>query len=166
MVDVGNGRWGGSIENPVLITAYPLPSGRTHAIFPYLSESTGKLYLFAGDEIVSRSGLAWQGNGPDHRQQYDPETGRGGYPRATSGYIQVIDLTDPDDPQMVARYEVTEYGTHNIWVENDILYQAYYEGGMRLVDVSGELMGNLYTQGREIAVYKANDPGLSWRTNG
>ena len=164
MVDVGNGRWGGSIENPVLITAYPLPSGRTHAIFPYVSESTGKLYLFAGDEIVSRSGLAWQGNGPDHRQQYDPETGRGGYPRATSGYIQVIDLTDPDDPQMVARYEVTEYGTHNIWVENDILYQAYYEGGMRLVDVSGELMGNLYTQGREIAVYKANDP-LGWIPN-
>ncbi|MCZ6917731.1 MAG: Ig-like domain-containing protein [Gemmatimonadetes bacterium] len=164
MVDVGNGRWGGSIENPVLITAYPLPSGQTHAIFPYVSQSTGKFYLFAGDEIVSRRGLAWEGNGPDHRQPYDPETGRGGYPRATSGYIQVIDLTDPEDPQMVARYEVPEYGTHNIWVEDDILYQAYYEGGMRLVDVSGELMGNLYTQGREIAVFKANDP-LGWIPN-
>ena len=59
---------------------------------------------------------------------------------------------------MVARYEVSEFGTHNIWVGDDILYQAYYEGGMRLVDVSGELMGNLYTQGREISVYKAFDP--------
>ena len=27
-----------------------------------------------------------------------------------------------------------------------------------MVDVSGELMGNLYTQGREIAVFKAFDP--------
>ena len=164
IVDVGNGRWGGSIENPQLITVYPLPSGATHAVFPYVSESTGKFYLFVGDEIVNRRDLAWEGNGPDHRQPYDPETGKGGYPRATSGYIQIIDMTDPEQPEMVARYEVTEYGTHNIWVEDDILYQAYYEGGMRLVDVSGELMGNLYTQGREIAVFKANDP-LAWIPN-
>ncbi|MCH7490565.1 MAG: Ig-like domain-containing protein [Gemmatimonadetes bacterium] len=164
MVDVGNGRWGGSIENPVLINAYPLPSGRTHAVFPYVSQSTGKFYLFAGDEITNRRGLAWQGSGPDVRMAYDPETGRGGYPRVTSGYIQVIDLTDPENPEMVARYEVTEYGTHNIWVEDDILYQAYYEGGVRLVDVSGELMGNLYTQGREIAVHKAMDP-VGWIHN-
>ena len=164
MVDVGNGRWGGSIENPVLINSYPLPSGQTHAVFPYVSQSTGKFYLFAGDEITNRRGLAWQGNGPDVRMAYDPETGRGGYPRVTSGYIQVIDLSDPENPEMVARYEVTEYGTHNIWVEDDILYQAYYEGGVRLVDVSGELMGNLYTQGREIAVHKAMDP-MGWIHN-
>lgn len=163
-VDVGNGRWGGSIENPVFIMSYPLPTGATHAVFPYVSASTGKFYLFVGDEIVNRRGLAWEGNGPDHRQPYDPATGRGGYPRATSGYVQVLDMTDPEHPEMVARYEVSEYGTHNIWVEDDILYQAYYEGGMRAVDVSGELMGNLYTQGREIAVFKANDP-LGWIPN-
>ena len=161
---MGNGRWGGSIDNPVLITTFKLPSTATHAVFPYYQESTGTFYLFVGDEIVNRRGLAWEGNGPDHRQAYDPETGRGGYPRATSGYIQIVDFTDPEDPQMVARYEVTEYGTHNMWVEDDVLYQAYYEGGMRLVDVSGELMGNLYTQGREISVYKANDP-LGWIPN-
>jgi hypothetical protein len=79
-------------------------------------------------------------------------------PLATRGYIQVVDLTDPDNPAMVARYEVTEYGTHNIWVEDDMLFQAYYEGGLRVVDVSGELMGNLYTQGREIAAFKPFDP--------
>ncbi len=164
VVDVGNGRWGGTIERPVFVTAFPLPSGATHAVFPYYQESSGRFYLFVGDEIVSRRGLAWEGSGPDHRQPYDPETGRGGYPRATSGYIQIVDFTDPENPEMVARYEVTEYGTHNIWVENDILYQAYYEGGMRLVDVSGELMGNLYTQGREIAVFKAFDP-IGWIPN-
>ncbi len=158
VVDVGNGRWGGSPENPVFVTNVPLPSGRTHAVFPYFQKSTGKFYLVAGDEIVNRDGLAWEGTGPDHRVRYDPETGRGGYPRATSGYIQIVDFTDPASPEMVARYEVSEYGTHNMWVEDDVLYQAYYEGGLRMVDLSGELAGNLYTQGREIAVFKAHDP--------
>ena len=158
VVDVGNGRWGGTIENPVFVTNYPVPTGATHAVFPYYSESAGKFYVFIGDEILTREGMAWEGVGPDFRQKYDPETGRGGYPRASWGYIQVIDFDDPENPRMVARYEVSEFGTHNIWVENDILYQAYYEGGMRLVDVSGELMGNLYTQGREVSVYKAFDP--------
>jgi hypothetical protein len=158
VVDVGNGGWGGSIENPRFVTSFPLPTGSTHAVFPYFQQSTGRFYLFVGDERVQRNGLAWEGSGPDHRVQYDPATGVGGYPRATSGYIQVVDFTDPANPVMVARYEVGEYGTHNLWVENDILYQAYYEGGVRMVDVSGDLMGNLYTQGREIAVFKAHDP--------
>ena len=164
VVDVGNGRWGGSIENPVFVTSFPLPTGATHAVFPYYQEDTGTFYLFVGDEIISREGLPWQGTGPDFRMPYDPETGRGGYPRATSGYIQIVDFTDPENPEMVARYEVKEYGTHNIWVEDDVLYQAYYEGGVRIVDVSGELMGNLYTQDREIAVYKAHDP-TGWIAN-
>lgn len=164
VVDVGNGRWGGSIENPKLVTTIPIPTGRTHAVFPYHQESTGKFYLFVGDEIIGRRGLAWEGTGPDVRMPYDPKTGRGGYPRATAGYIQIVDFTDPEQPEMVARYEVSEYGTHNMWVENDILYQAYYEGGVRMVDVSGDLMGNLYTQGREIAVFKAHDP-IGWIPN-
>jgi len=156
--DVGNGGWGGSVENPVFISRYEVPSQRTHAVFPYLQESTGRFLLFLGDEIVNRDGKPWAGTGPDHRQPYDPATGTGGYPRATSGYIQVVDFTDPDNPEMIARYHVEEYGTHNIWVADDKLYQAYYEGGLRVVDVSGELMGNLYSQGREIAVFKAQDP--------
>ena len=51
-----------------------------------------------------------------------------------------------------------EAGTHNIWVEDDILYVGYYAGGLRVVDVSGELMGDLYRQGREIAYFKSLDP--------
>jgi hypothetical protein len=158
VVDVGNGRWGGSIEDPVFVTSFPLTTGSTHAVFPYYQESTGRFLLVVGDERVQRNGLAWGGTGPDHRQQYDPETGKGGYPRATSGYTQIVDFTDPTNPVQLARYEVSEYGTHNMWVEDDVLYQAYYEGGVRMVDISGDLMGNLYTQGRELAVYKAYDP--------
>jgi hypothetical protein len=161
VVDVGNGRWGGSPENPVFVTSFATPSGATHAAFPYFQESTGKTYLFLGDEIMQRRGLAWAGypsSMGSYSNQYDPETGTGGIPLVTRGYIQIVDFTDPENPEMVARYEVPEFGTHNMWVEDDKLYQAYYEGGLRVVDVSGELMGNLYTQGREISVFKSASP--------
>jgi hypothetical protein len=161
VVDVGDGRWGGSPENPVFVTSFATPSGQTHAAFPYFQESTGRTYLFLGDEIMQRTGLAWGGyprSMGSYADQYDPETGTGGIPLVTRGYIQIFDFTDPENPRMVARYEVPEFGTHNLWVEDDKLYQAYYEGGLRVVDVSGELMGNLYTQGREISVFKSASP--------
>ena len=156
VVDVGNGRWGGSIENPVFVTHVPYPVGRTHAAFPYYQESTGRFYLFLGDEILTREGAAYEGYGSD--AAYDPATGTGGVQSPTSGYVHIIDFTDPENPRDVARYEIPEAGTHNMWVEDDVLYQAYYEGGLRVVDISGELMGNLATQGREIAVFKPFDP--------
>jgi hypothetical protein len=151
IVDVGNGRWGGSPQNPVYVTNIPYPVGRTHAAFPYRQPDTGRMYLFLGDEIIGRGeGAAWRGL---------PNQGeKGGVPEVTSGYYHVIDVTDPMNPEDVARYEVTEFGTHNLWIENDILFAAYYEGGVRMVDVSGELLGNLADQGREIAVFKSFDP--------
>ncbi|MDA1103208.1 MAG: Ig-like domain-containing protein [Gemmatimonadetes bacterium] len=152
VVDVGNGRWGGSIDNPVYVTNVPYPVGATHAAFPYYQEDTGKFYLFLGDEIMNREGEAWGGAGLGSI----PE--QGGTPSVTRGYIHIIDFTDPEHPVDVARYQAAEFGTHNLWVEDDMLYVAYYEGGVRTVDVSGELMGNLATQGREVAVYKAFDP--------
>ena len=158
VVDVGNGRWGGSIENPVFVTAVPYPVGATHAAFPYAQASTGKFYLFLGDEIGGGRGAAWAGEGADN-QPYDPVTGQGGVQGRMSGYLHIIDFTDPENPRDVARYEVPEAGAHNLWVEEDILYQAYYKGGLRVVDVSGELMGDLMAQGREIAIYKPQDPG-------
>ncbi len=158
VVDVGNGRWGGSIDNPVFVTAVPYPVGATHAAFPYLQEDTGKFYLFLGDEISGSAGSAWAGEGADNKP-YDPVTGEGGVQGRMAGYVHIIDFTDPENPRDVARYEVPEAGAHNLWVEDDVLYQAYYKGGLRVVDVSGELMGNLGEQGREIAIYKPQDPG-------
>jgi hypothetical protein len=162
VVDVGNGRWGGSIENPVLVTTVPYPVGATHAAFPYYQESTGKFYLFLGDEISGGRGRSWAGAGTDN-QPYDPETGAGGIQGRMDGYLHIIDFTDPENPRDVARYEVPGAGSHNIWVEDDILYQAYYKGGLRVVDVSGELMGDLGSQGREVAVYKSQDPDGFYR---
>ena len=156
VVDVGNGRWGGSIENPKFVTTIPTPTGATHAVFPYHQASTDRFLLIVGDERLHRTGLAWAGGGFPPGLEYPQGTG---VPQSTAGYTQIFDFSDPENPVQLARYEVSEYGTHNMWVEDDILYQAYYEGGVRMVDISGDLMGNLYTQGREIAVIKSFDPG-------
>ncbi len=162
MVDVGDGRWGGSPENPVLIgVTGPMPEGGgAHTVYPYYQESEDRLLLFLADEILNREGRAL-GHGQGRTLQvdpYDPETGEGGTPSMSSGYLHILDITDHENPEILARYHVPEYGTHNTWVEDDILYQAYWEGGMRMVDISGDLRGNLHTQDREIAVFKSWDP--------
>ena len=61
-------------------------------------------------------------------------------------------------PRTVAQYAVPEGGSHNMWVEDDVLYMGYYSAGARVLDVSGELRGDLYRQGREIARLWTGDP--------
>jgi len=155
VVDVGNGKYGGTIEKPKLITVYPVNSG--HEIFPYFQKSTGKVYLFIGDEEMNRQGRVYEGQ----NYQLSGPGGvppRNGVPQTSGGFTHIIDFTDPMHPIPVARYHLEDYGSHDIIVENDILYQAYYDGGVRVVDVSGELMGNLADQNREIGVFKSYDP--------
>lgn len=146
LVDVGGGGKGGSPANPVKIGQYAYPSGWNHAAWPYRSKSTGKFYVFAGDEHfpIERN--------PQGIDRFS------GPAVAAAGWIHVIDFDDPSNPREVARYEVPEGGTHNFWIENDVLYVAYYNQGLRVVDISGELLGNLYTQGREIAYFLPDDP--------
>lgn len=155
VVDVGNGKYGGSLKNPKLINTVPINSG--HEIYPYVQKSTGKVYLFIGDEEMGRRGRVWEGT---NYQLSSPGGGppRGGIAQTSGGYTHIVDFTDPMNPRKVGRYHIEDYGSHDIIVENDILYQAYYDGGVRVVDVSGMLLGNLYDQGREIAVFKPYDP--------
>ncbi len=155
VVDVGNGKYGGSIENPKLITTYKVNSG--HEIYPYFQKSTGRTYLFIGDEEMSRRGRVFEGSGYS-LSGADGRPPRNGVPQTSGGYTHIVDFTDPMNPMAVGRYHLEDYGSHDIIVEDDILYQAYYDGGVRLVDVSGELMGNLEHQNREIAVFKPYDP--------
>lgn len=135
MVDVGNGISGGSPENPVEIARARVEGDANHAAFPYRSKDTGKFYVVAGDEIF-----------PMGKGYFLP-----------SGYLHFIDMTDLENPKEVARYELPEAGSHNFWIEDDKLYVAYYQGGLRVVDLSGDLMGNLYDQGREIAYFLPYD---------
>ena len=64
---------------------------------------------------------------------------------------------------------VPNAGSHNMWVEDDVMYVGNFEAGVRAVDLSGELRGDLYAQGREIGSiwtgasggYRANLP-MAW----
>ena len=151
IVDVGNGKWGGTIQKPKLINVFPINSG--HEIYPYVQKSTGKTYLFIGDEEMNRAGRVWEGT------NYFASLGQsGGIAQTSGGYVHIVDATDPMNMKKVGRYHLEDYGAHDIIVEDDILYQAYYDGGVRVVDVSGELLGNLANQNREIAVFKSFDP--------
>ena len=140
IVDVGNGVAGGTPANPVKLGSYTYPSGWNHAAFPYRDAETGRFYVIAGDEAFP------------YGLNLDRE------PTYARGWIHFIDFTDMENPREVARYQVPEAGTHNFWVEGDLLYTAYYNGGLRVVDISGELMGDLYRQGREVAWYLPADP--------
>jgi hypothetical protein len=102
---------------------------------------------------MNRQGRVWEGT-----NYWGEMTTRGGVAQTSGGYVHIVDFTDPMKPKAVGRYHLEDFGSHDIIVEDDILYQAYYEGGVRLVDVSGELLGNLADQGREIAVFKPYDP--------
>jgi hypothetical protein len=131
LVDVGNGIANGSPSNPVAFANYNYASGAHHATFPYKSKSTGKFYTVLGDEIFP--------NGIDVKGQ-----------NVTAGFLHFVDFTDLDNPVEVARYELPGDGSHNYWIDGDVLYVAMYTGGVRVVDLSGDLMGDLYKQGREI----------------
>lgn len=132
----GHSQGVGSPSNPVKLGSYTYPSGWNHAAFPFKSESTGDFYVIAGDEAFP--------NGINVENE----------PTVPAGWIHFIKFEGGwDHPKEVARYQVPEAGTHNMWVKGDTLYVAYYNAGLRVVDISGELMGNLYEQGREIAKY-------------
>jgi hypothetical protein len=67
------------------------------------------------------------------------------------GRLQVVDVTNLEQPKSVAWYEPDFGGVHNVWVAGDTLYLGAYNGGFHAFDVSGDLRGDLKAQGREIA---------------
>ena len=154
VIDVGGAGKGGTPQDPKLVGQFPFPTGWNHAVYHYRSVSTGKFYIFAGDE-AARTGryspLAEIGTGTPG---YDDE------PTRWRGWIHILEWDENFEapPRLVGRYEVPEAGSHNIWIEDDVMYVAFYNGGLRVVDVSGELLGNLYRQGREIARFLPLDP--------
>ncbi|HKO97509.1 MAG TPA: Ig-like domain-containing protein [Pyrinomonadaceae bacterium] len=144
ILDVGNGMKGGSPEKPQLVSQFRFNHHElygngwlagTHSVFRY------KNYVFVGDEVFP----------PIFNIQERLRL-------PVRGITHVIDVSDINTPRKVAEYPVPEAGAHNIWVEDDIMYMGYYTGGGRVVDVSGELRGDLYRQGREIGRLWAGDP--------
>lgn len=138
ILDVGAGVAGGTPTEPKLVSSYAYAYrlgdewyGNTHHAIRYGD------YVFTGDEIFGCSECV---NG-------------------ARGYVHVIDVSDIRSPREVAWYRVPEAGSHNLWAEDGKLYIGYYGGGLRVVDISGELRGDLYRQGREIGWFMTEDSG-------
>jgi len=130
----------GSPSDPVKLAEMKDSKGRNHSAFPFLSQSTGNFYIISGDE--------WFPFGMDNLYQSKPSSPRGGF--------HFMNFNDPDNPKEEATYMAPEVGSHNQWVYNDILLAAFYQGGVRILDISGELLGDLYKQGREIGFFMSS----------
>ena len=130
--DVGNGIRGGSPAAPVEVSRVATQSAgvgspASHNGWWFHNPVTSeRRYLFVGQEGPSVIGSR------------------------ASGDIHVLDVSDLASPREVAFYHLNGAGVHNFWMDEQrqILYAAYYNGGVVALDVSGTLSGNL--AGREL----------------
>lgn len=136
--DVGNGMAGGSIAVPALVGSIKTAGGNAHNAWWYHSPTGSTRYLFVGEE------------------------GPGAVGSASSGSIHVVDVSNLSAPVEVGTYTLAGAGTHNFWVDeaNQILYAAYYNGGVVALDVSGTLPSDLAS--RELARIQPGGPGNTY----
>jgi hypothetical protein len=144
VIDVGNGIRNGTPQRPQFVSQARYryewrgrQYGNTHMSVPY-TNAAGRRYVFVSDEIFPDS---WDANAPI----------------TPGGYLHVFDVTSIENPREVAWYRLPDAGSHNFWIEDDVLYIAYYNAGLRALDVSGDLRGDLLRQGREIAALATTD---------
>jgi hypothetical protein len=116
--DIGGGGRGGSPAAPVELGRVRTVNGEVHNVW-WLKDPVTNVtrYAFIGEE------------------------GPGSVGASSSGDVHVVDVSTPSAPREVAFYTVGGAGTHNFSVDetNGILYAAYYNGGVRALDVRGDL---------------------------
>lgn len=140
--DIGGGAKGGSVTNPVQLGNVRTVGGEVHNIWWFHDPATGsKRYAFVGEE------------------------GPGSIGSSARGDVHVVDVSDFTNPREVAFYAVPGAGTHNFSLDESrgVLYAAYYNAGVRAIDVRGDLSTctpaqksadgrcNLGLMGRELA---------------
>jgi hypothetical protein len=146
VLDVGNGLRGGSPSNPQFVAQYKYD----------LNEMYRNVEVDGGPGFIRGTHTAWRhGNYVFIADEVFPSEAPPGTRDASAtrayGNLQVIDVSDWDNPRSVAWYTPEDGGVHNIWIEDDVLYMGAYNSGFRVFDISGELRGDLRAQGREIA---------------
>lgn len=137
--DVGNGSNGGTPAAPVPISHTTGYGGETHNGWWFWNPNTAeKRYLFIGEE------------------------GPGTVGASSSGSIHVVDVSNLAAPTEVGFFALPGAGVHNFWMDEQqqILYAAYYNGGVVALDVSGTLSGDLGT--RMIANLKPGGNGNTY----
>jgi hypothetical protein len=116
--DLGGGGKGGTPANPVELGRVVTSNGHVHNIWWFKDPVTNSVrYAFIGEESAATIGSA------------------------SSGDIHVVDVSNMAAPKEVAFYTVPGAGTHNFSADepNGILYAAYYNAGVRALDVRGDL---------------------------
>jgi hypothetical protein len=127
--DVGNGVRGGTPANPVEVSRL----------------------LTADDGVAGGSAVhnGWWFHNPvrgENRYLFIGQEGAGVVGAESSGDLHVVDVFDLLHPKEVAFFHLDGAGTHNFWMDEarQILYMAYYNGGVVALDVSGPLVGDLH----------------------
>jgi hypothetical protein len=155
VLDIGNGKWGGTPAAPKLVSQfkYQLDSlykdvedvsrmGFTRGTHTAWRQRNGGKYVFIADEVYMNGQV---------KGAKDESASR------MYGTLQVIDVSDIENPKSVAWYTPENGGAHNVWQAGDTLYIGAYDGGFRVFDISGELKGDLRAQGREMASLSTAD---------
>ena len=115
--DIGGGGRGGSPSAPVLLGRVRTVGGSVHNVHWHRDAVSGARFAFVGEE------------------------GPGAVGRSSVGDIHVVDVSDWGAMREVAYFSVSGAGTHNFWVDDaaGVLYAAYYNAGVRALDVRGDL---------------------------
>jgi hypothetical protein len=115
--DVGGGGKGGSVAAPVQLGNVLTAGGQVHNVWWYHAPGGSKRYAFVGQE------------------------GPGSIGSSSTGDIHVVDLSDLTNPKEVDFFSVPGAGTHNFSMDEarGVLFAAYYNGGVRALDVRGDL---------------------------
>ncbi|MBA2291872.1 MAG: hypothetical protein H0W15_05375 [Gemmatimonadales bacterium] len=126
--DVGNGISGGSPASPQLVSSLVtnvngVPGGpQAHNAWWFHNPVTQqKRYLFVGQEGPANIGTT------------------------SSGDIHIVDVSNLAAPVEVGFIHVPGAGAHNFWMDEarQVLYAAFYNGGVAAIDVSGTLSGDM-----------------------
>jgi plastocyanin len=152
ILDVGKGVKGGSPSNPRIVTQFKY---NLDSLYRQVEAESGpgftrgthtawrhKNYVFIADEVYRASPVKGAQDEAADRMY---------------GTLQVIDVSNIEEPKSVAWYTPENGGVHNVWVAGDTLYMGAYDGGFRVFDIAGELKGDLRAQGREIAFVSTAD---------
>jgi hypothetical protein len=140
--DIGGGGRGGTITTPVRLGAIPTVGGAVHNVYWLRDSVSGSRYAFVGEE------------------------GPGAIGTSSVGDIHVVDVTNWSAMREVAFFRVPGAGTHNFFVDETagVLYAAYYNEGVRAVNVRGDLSACTTAQ-RDAATSRC-DLALMGRTKG
>ena len=114
--DIG-GRGAGTPVNPVRIATIRTAGGQVHNAWWYHAPDGKKQYVFVGQEGPATIGVN------------------------SSGDIHVVDVSELSAPREVAFFNVPGAGTHNFSMDEarGTLFAAYYNAGVRALDVRGDL---------------------------